>query len=99
MAATLDLIESLDAQWVIPGHGPVFLGVDVALNNARHKLNGFVQNPAKHAKYGAKVLLKYKLLELNKVPLQQFVAWAAQVRYFKVLHQPTAQTPVCKIGF
>ncbi len=87
VAATLDLIESLDAQWVIPGHGPVFLGVDVALNNARHKLNGFVQNPAKHAKYGAKVLLKYKLLELNKVPLQQFVAWAAQVRYFKVLHQ------------
>ena len=87
VAATLDLIESLDAQWVIPGHGPVFLGVDVALNNARHKLNGFVQNPAKHAKYGAKVLLKYKLLELNKVPLQQFVAWATQVRYFKVLHQ------------
>ena len=87
VAATLDLIESLDAQWVIPGHGAVFWGVDVALNNARQKLNGFVQNPAKHAKYGAKVLLKYKLLELNKVPLQQFVAWAAQVRYFKVLHQ------------
>ncbi len=87
VAATLDLIESLDAQWVIPGHGPVFLGVDVALKNARQKLNGFVQNPAKHAKYGAKVLLKYKLLELNKVPLQQFVAWATQVRYFKVLHQ------------
>ncbi len=87
VAATLDLIESLDAQWVIPGHGPVFLGIDVALKNARQKLNGFVQNPAKHAKYGAKVLLKYKLLELNKVPLQQFVAWATQVRYFKVLHQ------------
>ena len=87
VAATLDLIESLDAQWVIPGHGPVFFGVDVALNNARQKLNGFVQNPAKHAKYGAKVLLKYKLLELNKVPMQQFVAWAAEVRYFKVLHQ------------
>lgn len=87
VAATLDLIESLDAQWVIPGHGPVFLGVDVALKNARQKLNGFVQNPAKHAKYGAKVLLKYKLLELSKVPLQQFVAWATQVRYFKVLHQ------------
>ena len=86
VAATLDLIESLDAQWVIPGHGPVFFGVEVALNNARQKLNGFVQNPAKHAKYGAKVLLKYKLLEMNKVPLQQFVAWATEVRYFKVLH-------------
>ncbi|MEY3888569.1 MAG: Hydroxyacylglutathione hydrolase [Pseudomonadota bacterium] len=87
VSQTLDLIESLGAQWVIPGHGSVFSGVEAALVNARHKLNGFVQNPAKHAKYGAKVLLKYKLLELHKTQLSQFVAWATQVRYFKVLHQ------------
>ncbi len=87
VSQTLDLIESLGAQWIIPGHGPVFFGVETALVNARHKLNGFVQNPAKHAKYGAKVLLKYKLLELHKAHLSQFVAWATQVRYFKVLHQ------------
>jgi glyoxylase-like metal-dependent hydrolase (beta-lactamase superfamily II) len=87
VAQTLDLIESLQAEWVIPGHGAVFFGVEAALVNARHKLDGFVQNPAKHAKYGAKVLLKYKLLELHKVRLPQFVTWATHVKYFKVLHQ------------
>jgi glyoxylase-like metal-dependent hydrolase (beta-lactamase superfamily II) len=87
VADTLDLIESLDAQWVIPGHGAVFSNVGAALASARQKLDGFVQNPAKHAKYGAKVLLKYKLLELNQVNIDKFIEWASNVRYFKVLHQ------------
>jgi len=83
---TLDLIESLDPQWIIPGHGAVFNDVAGALTNARLKLNGFIQNPAKHARYGAKVLLKYKLLELHQVETQDFFAWAQDVKYFKVLH-------------
>lgn len=83
---TLDLIESLDPQWIIPGHGAVFNDVAGALNHARLKLNGFIQNPAKHARYGAKVLLKYKLLELHQVETQNFFAWAQEVKYFKVLH-------------
>jgi glyoxylase-like metal-dependent hydrolase (beta-lactamase superfamily II) len=87
VASTLDLIESLDPLWIIPGHGSVFNNVHDALSVARQKLNGFVQNPAKHAKYGAKVLLKYKLLELNQVNKEQFIEWASNVRYFKVLHQ------------
>jgi glyoxylase-like metal-dependent hydrolase (beta-lactamase superfamily II) len=87
VASTLDLIESLDPLWIIPGHGSVFNNVHDALSIARQKLNGFVQNPAKHAKYGAKVLLKYKLLELNQVNKEQFIEWASNVRYFKVLHQ------------
>ena len=86
VASTLDLIESLEALWIIPGHGSVFHNVQDALSIARQKLNGFVQNPAKHAKYGAKVLLKYKLLELNQVNKDQFIEWASNVRYFKVLH-------------
>lgn len=87
VAATLDLIESLNAKWVIPGHGTVFNDVDSALSIARQKLEGFVQNPAKHAKYGAKVLLKYKLLELHHVDKNQFINWAMKARYFQLLHQ------------
>jgi glyoxylase-like metal-dependent hydrolase (beta-lactamase superfamily II) len=87
VAATLDLIESLNAKWVIPGHGTVFNDVDSALSIARQKLEGFVQNPAKHAKYGAKVLLKYKLLELHHVDKNQFINWALKARYFQLLHQ------------
>ena len=86
VADTLDLIESLQPRWIIPGHGPVFQDVDAALATARKKLDGFVQSPEKHARYGAKVLLKYKLLELNTVPKLDFMKWAIGVRYLQVLH-------------
>ena len=87
VAQTLDLIESLKPSWVIPGHGAVFDNVDAALEIARKKLDGFVQSPLKHVRYGAKVLLKYKLLELTQVQNTDFVAWASGVPYLKQLHQ------------
>jgi glyoxylase-like metal-dependent hydrolase (beta-lactamase superfamily II) len=86
VAATLDLIESLQAEWIIPGHGPIFQDVEVALANARKKLDGFVNKPEKHARYGAKVLLKYKLLELHQVQKSDFMKWATNIRYIKALH-------------
>ena len=87
VAQTLDLIESLKPIWVIPGHGAVFNNVDAALEIARKKLDGFVQNPQKHGRYGAKVLLKFKLLELNQVENKAFRAWATGVPYLIQLHQ------------
>ena len=90
VAQTLDLIESLKPLWVIPGHGAVFANIDAALEIARKKLDGFVQNPQKHARYGAKVLLKYKLLELTEVDQIAFTAWASAVPYLQILHQTQA---------
>jgi glyoxylase-like metal-dependent hydrolase (beta-lactamase superfamily II) len=87
VAKTLDLIEGLQAEWVIPGHGAIFQDVASALAAARRKLDGFMQNPEKHARYGAKVLLKFKLLELQRAPQASFVLWATQTHYFQVLHQ------------
>jgi glyoxylase-like metal-dependent hydrolase (beta-lactamase superfamily II) len=84
---TLNLIETLNPSWVIPGHGSVFNQVDEALSVARKKLEGFVKDPEKHARYGAKVLLKYKLLELIQTENTAFVAWASDVPYLKILHQ------------
>jgi len=95
VAQTLDLIESLKPLWVIPGHGAVFENVDAALEIARKKLDGFVQNPQKHGRYGAKVLLKYKLLELTEVDQIAFTAWASAVPYLQILHQTQApQMPI-----
>ena len=90
VADTLDLIESLQAEWIIPGHGAIFQNVDAALATARNKLEGFVQNPEKHARYGAKVLLKYKLLELHQVQREDFLRWATGIRYVQVLHSTYA---------
>lgn len=90
VSQTLDLIESLQAKWIIPGHGAIFQDVPTALTVARKKLDGFVHNPEKHARYGAKVLLKYKLLELHQSAKPKFMDWAAGIRYIQVLHQTYA---------
>jgi len=97
VAQTLDLIEHLNPQTVIPGHGAVFAGdaVTAALTMARSRLDGFVQNPLKHTRYAIKVLLKYKLLELQAIKEEDFIAWAKATPYFEVVRkQWFADTPL-----
>ncbi len=87
VAQTLDVIECLNPSTVIPGHGAVFSGdaVRVALAGARARLNGFAQNPLKHTRYAVKVLLKYKLLELQTVKESAFMEWAKRTPYFEMV--------------
>ena len=87
VAATLDVIEQLSPQVVIPGHGPVFADAPRAIDGARRRLDGFVRNPGKHALYAAKVLLKYKLLEWQQISLQDLAAWAQATPYFGMLRE------------
>lgn len=87
MAATLDLIEKLSPQVVIPGHGPVFADAPRAIDGARRRLDGFVRNPGKHALYAAKVLLKYKLLEWQQISMADLTTWAEATPYFGMLRQ------------
>lgn len=87
VAATLDVIETLQPTLVLPGHGPMFHNVDQALVTARKRLQGFVQAPEKHARYAAKVLLKYKLLEWQQLPIEQVQRWCLQTPYIGMLHQ------------
>jgi glyoxylase-like metal-dependent hydrolase (beta-lactamase superfamily II) len=86
VGATLDLIECLAPKVVIPGHGPVFTNLSGSLGIARKRLDGFIHSPAKHGRYAAKVLLKFKLLELQEVSRQALYAWATDVTYFGLLH-------------
>lgn len=91
VAQTLDLIEQLDPATIIPGHGAVFTEVGPALALARSKLEGFTQNPERHARYGAKVLLKFKLLEWGQITHADFSAWAMKVPYIRALHHRFGQ--------
>ncbi len=79
VAAALDLIERLAPRVVIPGHGAPFVDVAAALQRARSRLSGFVADPARHARHGAKVLLKYHLLEEQSTTLPALRAWWASV--------------------
>lgn len=87
VAATLDLIASLRPQTVIPGHGAVFTEVDDALAAARRRLDSFVTAPHKHAIHTGKVLLKFRLLEIQRVDAQQLTTWARRTYYFNAVHQ------------
>lgn len=87
VAATLDVIERLQPRVVVPGHGPVFTGVAMALANARRRLDSFVASPERHAMHAAKVLLKYKLLEWQRQPLAEVHAWLAATPVFGLLHE------------
>jgi glyoxylase-like metal-dependent hydrolase (beta-lactamase superfamily II) len=87
VAATFDLIERLDPRWVIPGHGRVFRYRAEVLAYARERLNAFVKNPERHAHHAVKVLLKFRLLEQQQLPFADFVEWAANTRYLRLIHQ------------
>ena len=82
VAATLDLIERLNPQTVIPGHGRVFAYAPDVLDRARRRLDSFVSNPLRHARHAAKVLLKFKLLETQRQNFDEFAQWAIETPYF-----------------
>jgi glyoxylase-like metal-dependent hydrolase (beta-lactamase superfamily II) len=71
----LDLIESLDARWVIPGHGAPFQDLAGALQRARQRLHAFVADPARHDRHGIRVLVKYHLLEQQRQSWPDFERW------------------------
>lgn len=86
VADTLGLIESLQPNIVIPGHGRVFSDAPKALKAAQSRLQSFMDNPIKHANYAGKVLLKFKLLELHRITRQDLNAWACRTSYFNAVH-------------
>lgn len=87
VAATLDVIERLRPKVVIPGHGRVFTTVEASLARARSRLTAYLADPRRHATHAAKVLLKFKLLELQEASWDDFVAWAEATPYLRLLHE------------
>lgn len=87
VADTLDLIESLRPATVIPGHGPVFAYRPEVMDRSRRRLDGFVREPLRHARHAAKVLLKFKLLEVQQQALADFLDWAQHTQYLQILQQ------------
>ena len=81
VAQTLEFIERLPVALVIPGHGRPFTDIKKSLEIARSRLDYLSVDPDRNARHGAKVLLKYKLLE-----------WRS--REMKAVHQWISITPV-----
>lgn len=86
VAATLEVIEQLQPQLVLPGHGAMFSDAPKALAIARQRLASFRADPQRHARYAAKVLIKYKLLEWQSIALTQLQDWCLHTPYLGLLH-------------
>jgi glyoxylase-like metal-dependent hydrolase (beta-lactamase superfamily II) len=67
--ATLDLIAGLDLRLVIPGHGAPFADVAGALARAYSRLDYLAADPLRNAQNALKVLLKFLLLERQRIAL------------------------------
>lgn len=87
IAATLDRIETLAPLQVIPGHGRVFTNVRSSLATARRRLDGLQRDPVKHARHAIKVLMKFKLLEVQSIALNEWADWLRSASYFGVIRE------------
>jgi hypothetical protein len=61
--------------------------VTASLAAARARLRSFTENPSWHILHAAKVLLKFKLLELQSQPRDSLIAWATATPYFVQIHE------------
>jgi glyoxylase-like metal-dependent hydrolase (beta-lactamase superfamily II) len=67
--ATLRLLEDLEVDIVLPGHGPMFSDFRPALQRAQKRLAYFRANPERHALLALKVGLSFLLLDRGALSL------------------------------
>jgi len=87
VAATLDLIESLRANVVIPGHGSVFCDVAQALSRSRSRLASFARSPQRHARHALKVLVKFRLLASREMTMAFYQRWLSETPYIEMIRK------------
>ena len=87
VAQTLELIEGLSVALVIPGHGKPFTDVKKSIEVAKSRLDYLSSDTDRNARHGAKVLLKYKLLEWRNQELTKVNQWISDTPALESIRQ------------
>jgi glyoxylase-like metal-dependent hydrolase (beta-lactamase superfamily II) len=103
--ASIDFMAKLDVRLVIPGHGPMFAGFGAALARAWARLDFFEADPQRHAQYAIKVMLKFLLLEHQRIALPALPEMMANLlivsnanqRFFQQTPQQLAEAAVAQL--
>ena len=100
---TLALIDALDVRLVIPGHGAPFTDVKAALARAGSRLDYLQADPKRNAENAVKVLLKFLLLEHQRIALPEVVSMFASIPVMiaarrRFLHKEPAELVEWAIG-
>lgn len=93
VAQTLELIEGLPVALVIPGHGKPFTEVKQSIQTAKSRLDYLSSDPSRNARHGAKVLLKYKLLEWRSREMSEVNQWIADTPALQSIRQQMNLSP------
>ena len=84
----LELIASLPVERVLPGHGRAFGDVPAAIARARSRLGAMRADPRRNARNALKALLKFAILECERMPRDAFLETQARA---PILAQAAAQ--------
>ena len=81
--ATLEMIATLDAHCVIPGHGEPFADVDAALERAFARTAAFEVDPMRTVRHVLKALLVFSLLDRERMPLASLPLYVGRVGVYR----------------
>ncbi len=76
--AVLELIATLPVDCVLPGHGPAFTDMSGALERAFSLLHRLRSEPSRLPRHALKVLIKYLMLDLERIESERFVGQLAE---------------------
>jgi len=81
--ATLEMIATLDARCVVPGHGEPFTDVDAALERAFARTTAFEVDPMRTVRHVLKALLVFSLLDRERMPLASLPLYVERVGVYR----------------
>jgi glyoxylase-like metal-dependent hydrolase (beta-lactamase superfamily II) len=81
--ATLEMIATLDARCVVPGHGEPFTDVDAALERAFARTTAFEVDPMRTVRHVLKSLLVFSLLDRERMPLASLPLYVERVGVYR----------------
>jgi glyoxylase-like metal-dependent hydrolase (beta-lactamase superfamily II) len=79
---TLDAIERLSPNLVLPGHGAGFTDVAAALHQSRNRLDAFAGKPDRHRSYAARALAMFHMLEHRSKLRSELEQWMTRTPIF-----------------
>lgn len=81
--ATLETLATLPIRIVIPGHGDPFDDVGPALARAFRRLETFESDPDRLVRHALKVVLMFKLLDCQRLPIDGMAAYVERVGLYR----------------
>jgi glyoxylase-like metal-dependent hydrolase (beta-lactamase superfamily II) len=83
----LELISQMKPRLVIPGHGAPFTEVDQSLSRAFARLGALASSPERNARSVIKTLLKFHLMIVRSVGLEQLIQRCVGWHYARIINE------------